>query len=117
MNPTLESEEKTNCVEVTDFAEYSAVIQEIMQTTWFIADTSIILDEAEEWCDGMNGNPTPFYPVQLRQLIRTATNKQMSLIERLEHLTTVRPELSGPSLDVLDMPDHPKKISDRTRKA
>lgn len=96
-------------VTIEDFAEYSAIIREFMHTTWFIADTTKILDEADEWFDGKTGNPTPYYANQLRQLIRTATRKQMSLIERLEGLTSTTPDLTNSDLAVLDLPEYPKK--------
>lgn len=103
---------------ISDFKEYSAIIREIMQTAWFINDTSTILDRAdhEDW-DGKIGNPTPYYANQLRELIRTATDKQLALIERLEHLTNRRPDLSGRSLSVLDLPEYPQKISETYQNA
>lgn len=106
MNAKLQPEENKNAVEITDFAEYGAVLREILHATWFISDTSRVLDSAEHQED-----TSPFYPVQLRQLIRAATGKQMSLIERLEEPTTVRPNLSDEALAVLDLPPYPEKIS------
>lgn len=98
---------------ISDFKEYSAIIRELMKTAWFIGDTSTVLDKAdnEDW-DGTIGNPTPYYANQLRQLIRTATDKQLALIERLEHLTNIEPDLRGGELSVLDLPEYPKKISE-----
>jgi hypothetical protein len=99
-------------VTIEDFAEYSAIVREIMHTAWFITDTTKILDEADEWFDGATGNPTPYYGDMLRQLIRTACGKQMSLIERLEGITSIRPDLTAGKLAVLDLPAYPKKISE-----
>lgn len=98
---------------ISDFKEYSAIVREIMQTAWFICDTSKTLDKAdnEEW-DGTIENPTPYYAKQLRQLICTAINKQLALVERLEDLTNIKPDLSGKLLSVLDLPEYPKKISE-----
>ena len=107
----------TQNVTIEDFAEYSAIVREIMHATWFITDTTKILDEAEDWFDGATGNPTPYYGDMLRQLIRTACGKQMSLIERLEELTSVRPDLTGGKLAVLDLPEYPKKVSEATSNA
>lgn len=98
-------------VTIEDFAEYSAIIREIMHTTWFITDTTKILDEAGEWFDGNIGNPTPYYGDMLRQLIRTACGKQMALIERLETITSIPPNLTAGKLAVLDLPAYPQKIS------
>lgn len=99
-------------VTIEDFKEYSAIIREIMHTAWFITDTTKILDEADDWFDGATGNPTPYYGDMLRQLIRTACGKQMSLIERLEDMTSIKPDLTAGKLNVLDLPQYPKKVSE-----
>lgn len=107
-----ETTQTEQTITIEDFKEYSAIIREIMHTTWFITDTTKILDEADEWFDGTTGNPTPYYGDMLRQLIRTACGKQMSLIERLELMTSIRPDLTGGKLNVLDLPQYPKKVSE-----
>ena len=107
-----ETTQTTPPVTIEDFKEYSAIIREIMHTAWFITDTTKILDEADEWFDGTTGNPTPYYGDMLRQLIRTACGKQMSLIERLEDMTSIRPDLTAGKLNVLDLPQYPKKVSE-----
>lgn len=104
-------------VTIEDFAEYSAIVREIMHTTWFITDTTKILDKADDWFDGTTGNPTPYYGDLLRQLIRTACGKQISLIERLEELTSVRPDLKAGKLNVLDLPEYPHKVSEAVSNA
>lgn len=107
-----ESEKTVQAVTIEDFKEYSAIVREIMHTAWFITDTTKVLDEADEWFNGEIGNPTPYYGEMLRQLIRTACGKQMSLIERLEDLTSVRPDLTAGKLSVLDLPPFSKKVSE-----
>lgn len=107
-----EADKTVQAVTIEDFKEYSAIVREIMHTAWFITDTTKILDEADEWFDGNIGNPTPYYGDMLRQLIRTACGKQMSLIERLENLTSVKPDLTAGKLAVLDLPQYPKKVSE-----
>jgi hypothetical protein len=104
-------------VTIEDFAEYSAVVREILHATWFITDTAKVLDEADGWFDGSIGNPTPYYGDMLRQLIRTACGKQMSLIERLEDLTSIRPDLTSGKLSVLDLPKYPEKVATATSNA
>ncbi len=99
---------------IEDFKEYSAVVREILHATWFISDTTKILDEADDWFDGTKGNPTPYYGDMLRQLIRTACGKQAALIERLESLTSIRPDLTEGErkLYVLDYPKGDTKVCD-----
>jgi|GEM_PF-1485152 len=48
----------------------------------------------------------------LRQLIRTACGKQISLIERLEEVTSIRPDLTAGKLAVLDLPKYNEKVSE-----
>ncbi|MDQ2076078.1 hypothetical protein [Marinimicrobium sp. ABcell2] len=97
------SAQQETLISMKDLDRFSVIVSEIMQTATFIADTATLLEGSEGW-DGSIGNLTPFYATQLKQLVRDAANKQLSLLELLEDLTTAPINNSLPLLDVLQQP-------------
>ena len=98
-------------VVITDFKEYSAIIRELQITASFVHDTMDILRDSHRF-DGTIGTPTPYYATQMNGLVQKAVNKQLSLMERLEDLTSVSPEQFHSTLGVVDMPTTNQKLSE-----
>jgi hypothetical protein len=98
-------------VAITDFKEYSAIIRELQITASFVHDTMDILRDSNRF-DGTIGTPTPYYAIQMNGLVQKAVNKQLSLLERLEDLTSVSPDQFHSTLGVVDMPKANQKLSE-----
>ena len=105
----MEIDTDSTAISITDFKEYSAIIAELQITASFIHDTMDILRDSHRF-DGTIGTPTPYYATQLNGLVQKAANKQLSLLERLEDLTSASPEQFHSTLGAVDMPKTNQKL-------
>lgn len=100
---------------INDFQEYSAILDELFECQFFIADTCEVLESFR--FDGENGELTPLYETQLLQLVRKATCKQVELMTRLTSLTDQSLTGDHDKRGLLDLPAANERVYRRVKDA